>query len=388
MCSAKQCIAKDRPEQRELNDWTRKGPLPDLPQNQRRASERAFGRGGEGGYEPPPMERGGSRRSNFDQGDGKVRDFSNWERKGPLSPVPGGPPQGREGGRPRNNEPRERELKSGSPSWGEGRSQDGSRPPRREFVPRPQVERAPTAAEQDNQWRSGMRPDAPVKSKSPTPDPSAPTSPAAKPAALASRPKLNLAKRTVSEAQPSEAGSASDSKASPFGAARPVDTAAKEREVAEKREQERKAKAEADAKAREDKKAAAAAKEEAEGEDDDERANGAKNGDGPKYAILSRDEDAEEGDNAGQDADANGQIIEDKAVKPREFVRDPPRGPRADQGRGGRGGGGDWRRKSSTGPQSPKPKDTAESMEDDGWSTVPTKRGGRGGRGGARAIAS
>ena len=81
--------AKDRPEARELNDWTRKGPLPDLPQ-QRRASDRS----GFKGYEAAPeMERGGSRRGapSFD-GDGKVRDFNNWERKGPLTSLP--PPAG------------------------------------------------------------------------------------------------------------------------------------------------------------------------------------------------------------------------------------------------------------------------------------------------------
>jgi len=53
-------------------------------------------------------------------------------------------------------------------AWGEGRpqgSQDGgSRPPRREFQERPVVERTPTAAEQDSQWRTKMRPDAPASS--------------------------------------------------------------------------------------------------------------------------------------------------------------------------------------------------------------------------------
>jgi len=341
------------------------------------------------------MERGGSRRSNFG-GDDKVRDFSNWERKGPLSPVPGAAaPQSREreGGRSRTNEPRERKL---SPSWGEGRSQDGSRPPRREFQARPPpVERQPTAAEQDNQWRSKMRPDAPVKSSSPTPDPSVPNSPAAQPAAPATRPKLNLAKRTVSEAVSNDPSSASDSKASPFGAARPVDTAAKEREVAEKREIAIRQKKEADDKAREEKKAReAAAKEAADAED----ANGEKKENGEaKYEILSRETaEGEEGDKEGVDADANGEIVDDKSVKPKEFVRDPPKGPRAERtggGRGGRGGGeaGEWRRKSSTqgGPKSPQVGGATESLEEDGWSTVPTKgRGSRGRGGGARALAS
>ncbi|KIW03721.1 uncharacterized protein PV09_05030 [Verruconis gallopava] len=385
---------KDRPEARELNDWTRKGPLPDLPQQQqRRASERTFG----SGYEAPPMERGGSRRSNFNDGDGKVRDLNNWERKGPLSPVPAAAaPQGRDGGRTR--EPRERKL---SPSWGEGTgrssgSQDGSRPPRREFAPRP-PERQPTAAERDTQWRAKMRPDPPAQSTSPTPEPSVPSSPA-QPAPPATRPKLNLAKRTVSESQPAEPISTADSKSSPFGAARPIDTAAREREVAEKRELALRLKREADEKAREEKKAReAAAKEEAEAANENGKANGQKeNGDAtrPGYQILAReneggDDDAEgEGEPAGRDATTNGEVVDDKAAKPREFVREPPRGPKAER-RGGAAASGDWRRKPSAPatPASPKANNTAESLEEDGWSTVPSKQRGRG-RGGARAVAS
>jgi translation initiation factor 4B len=342
-------------EAREITDWSRKGPLPDLPGGgqQRRTSERGGGFGG--GYEAAggaPMERGGSRRSNFGgEGDGKVRDFSNWERKGPLSPVPGGPPGGREG-RPRG-EPRERRS---SPSWGEGsaRSQDGSRPPtKREYSARPPVERQPTAAEMDNQWRSRMKPDAPAQSGSPTPEPSVPSSPA-QPAAPTARPRLNLAKRTVSEAQPATDASGSDSKASPFGAARPIDTATREKEVAEKRELAIRQKREADEKTREEKKAReAATKEESEADDASEnsKANSVKkeNGDAskkPNYQILSRgNDDGEEEDKEGQDADANDDIVDDKAAKPREFVREPPRGPRAER-RGG--GGNEWRRKSST----------------------------------------
>lgn len=361
------------------------------------------------------MERGGSRRSNFAEGDGKVRDFSNWERKGPLSPAPRPEGQGgfREGGRPRD----EASERKNSPSWGEGQnrgdqSESGSRPPRREFVPRPAVDRQPTAAEADSQWRTKMRPDAPVKSSTPTPDQSVPSSPAAAPAALASRPKLNLAKRTVSEAQPSEASSATDGKASPFGAARPVDTAAKEREVEAKKLQAIQEKKEADDKAREERKAKAEAAAKAAAEKDEaEQANGDKkeNGDGPKVEkILSRGEDAdEEGTSAGQDEDMQGEIVDDKSVKPQEFTREPPKGPRAERGgrgggrgdRGGRGGRpapegeetGGWRRKSSTqggAPQSPKPGNTSEKLEEDGWSTVAPKTRGSRGRGASRAIAS
>lgn len=215
--------------------------------------------------------------------DGKVRDFGNWERRGPLSPLAqpertGG--RSRDGSRPGTNDGRSDNFRNrhASPAWGpgEGRGEpreprlDGSRPPRREFSDRP--ERAPTAAEQDNQWRSHMRPDAPVKSESHSRAGSeAPSSPAGgAPATLAGgRPKLNLTKRTVSEqpaAVTSPASSATDSKASPFGAARPIDTAAREREIEEKRLAAIKEKKEAEEKAKEERRIAkeAAAKEAAE----------------------------------------------------------------------------------------------------------------------------
>jgi translation initiation factor 4B len=213
-----------------MSDWTRKGPLPDL--HGRRPSDRGAGfrnfgdAGSESGERrrPPPFE-----------GDGKPRDFGNWERKGPLSPVaPAGPGGFREGGRVRSNDGPRAERRQ-SPAWGEGRSQDGSRPPRREFQDRPQYDRQPTAPELDNQWRSKMRPDAAVKSPSGTPETSVPSSPVPQHSAPATRPRLNLTKRTVSEAEPAPASSTSDSKSNPFGAARPIDTAAREREIEEKR---------------------------------------------------------------------------------------------------------------------------------------------------------
>ena len=240
---------RDRPDARVINDWSRKGPLPDLPTRggERRTSDRGFG-----------DDFGERRRDAFPEGDGKVRDFGNWERKGPLSPLPQQERGPRDGGRPRTNDgPRElRDRRSSPAAWGESRqqgSQDGSRPPKREFQERPHVERAPTAADQDNEWRARMRPD-PLAGKSPVPSrdgSEAPSSPAPAAAVPASRPKLNLAKRTVSEALPSPSSSASgDTKASPFGAARPIDTAAKEREIEEKRVAAVKEKKEAEEKAK------------------------------------------------------------------------------------------------------------------------------------------
>ncbi|KAI1743598.1 hypothetical protein F4680DRAFT_456741 [Xylaria scruposa] len=252
---------------RDLINWERKGPLADDPSrnNNRR-----------------PGDFGERRAPSFREGpadDGKARDFGNWERRGPLSPLP--QPErsmSRTDSRPRGSDPSRgesfRQDRKASPAtWGEGR-QEGSRPPR-EFRERPErperPERAPTAAELDNQWRSSMRPDAPVKSPEQSREGSeAPPSPAGPgPAALATggRPRLQLSKRTVSESPDvTSPGLAGDAKASPFGAARPIDTAAKEREIADKRDQLLKEKKEADEKAKEERRLAkeAAAKEAAE----------------------------------------------------------------------------------------------------------------------------
>jgi translation initiation factor 4B len=180
----------------------------------------------------------------------------------------------------------------------------------------------------------------------------------------------------VSEAQPAPEATPSSNKPNPFGAARPIDTAAREKEIEEKKQLELRQKKEADDKAREERKAkeaekAAAAKESApaskgEGSEAKPKAN---------FEILQRE--GEEGTAGGQDEDANGEIVDDKAVKPQEVVRDPPKSE------------GAWRRKSNT-PAAPEGT-TTETMEDDGWSTVtkPAKNT-KPRRGGppARAVAS
>jgi translation initiation factor 4B len=421
----KHFTAKDRADQKDMSDWTRKGPLPDLPGAGRRVSERGnFGdrSGGGGGFgdraggfergrnfEPAGSdagsERGERRRPPPFEGDGKVRDFGNWERKGPLSPVPGAAPPSRDGGRSRTYDGPREQKQSPAAGWGEGRagapaegSQDGSRPPRREFQDRPQYDRQPTAPEMDNQWRTKMRPDAVAKSPTSTPDASTPSSPAPQPAAPAGRPKLNLAKRTVSEAVPAPPTSTSESKSNPFGAARPIDTATREKEIEEKRELAIREKKEADDKAREEKRAKDTADRaarasvpptptaEAPKDKDSEEKPAA------SYEILQRSEDdaGNEEEATAVDASANGEIVEDKAVKPQEVVRDPPKAE----------GAGAWRRKGAPAAESAESAEsTTETMEDDGWSTVTkpkatkSTRGGppaRGGRGGppARAIAS
>ncbi|CZT52026.1 related to translation initiation factor eIF-4B [Rhynchosporium secalis] len=414
----------DRPDAREITDWSRKGPLPDLPSrsgNDRRGPER----GDRGGFGSDFGGERGERKERFPEGDGKIRDFGNWDRKGPLSPLAQTERAPTEGGRPRTNDGPRAEGYREAPAaqWGEGRgqgSQDGSRPPRREFQERPIVERAPTAAEQDNQWRSKMRPDAPApapKSSVPSRDGSeAPSSPAPGNALPVGRPKLNLAKRTVSEApeqaSPTTAASG-DVKASPFGAARPIDTAAKEKEIEEKHEAAAKEKKDADEKAREEKREAAKAKAAEEAAEAEKRA-AAKDGE-----EASKPEETIETENA------DGEIVDDKAVKPREIVRDArpkpvetgawrrasngpptprddiPRGPRGGRGGGrgrgeGRGGRGNFeQRQYSNGraPQSPAqastPTGETAAMEEDGWSTVSKpKKNSRGGNQGSRAIAS
>lgn len=391
-------IEKDRPDAREFGDWTRKGPLPDAG-GQRRISDRAgFGSGARGFDSGSDVGSDrGSRRPAF-EGDGKVRDFGNWDRKGPLTPTLPTGSAARSTDRPTSHDgPRERRN---SPAWGEGRSQDGSRPPRREFVERPVADRAPTAPEMDNQWRAKMKPDAPPPAPAPTAKSPALSqrelSTPPSPAAPTVRPRLNLAKRTVSEApaDPALASASSDSKPSPFGAAKPIDTAAREKEVEEKREVALREKKEAEDKARDEKKAAEEKSREEkrlareaertkEADKPKEKPNGTEtekeNGNsapsaGKNYEILRRNAD-EDGAAADEEADgenANGSVVEDKAVKPKEIVRNIS--PKTN--------GASTHADASTEP-------TADTLEEEGWSTVakPGKKGKVGNQT-ARAIAS
>ena len=280
-----------------------------------------------------------------------------------------------------------------------------------------------------------MRPDAPpappVQSAQapkspaiPTRELSTPPSPAGAPAAPTTRPKLNLAKRTVSEApsdaNPSDAAPAADSKASPFGAAKPIDTATREKEVEEKRQIATREKKEADEKARVEKKATEdKAREdkrvarEAEQNSKNEQANKAEqvpawkqrssqekvngqeqkkaNGQaqekengasapppGKSYEILRRaaNEDISAADEEAEEAEAaeeNELVTDDKAIKPKEIVRDT------------NDGGAQTNSSSAAGTPDP----SADVLEGDGWSTVskPEKKRKNGNQA-ARAIAS
>ena len=393
-----------------MSDWSRKGPLPDIPGSGRRGSDRAGGFGGDrgdrrdgGGFNRSfdNVSEAGSerphRRAGYDSAESKVPS-GNWERKGPLTPaapvVNVSRPTSHDGPRERKN----------SPAWGE-RSQEGSRPPRRErdFSERPPVDRTPTAPELDNAWRANMKPDPPAAPTVSSPSSSnkglsVPSSPALRgavpvPGPPASRPKLNLQKRTVSEAEPtpSPASATTDAKASPFGAAKPIDTSAREREIEEKRELALKQKREAEEKAREEKRLAdekakeekrlakeaekaAAPKEKTNGQAK-EKENGTEVP-SKKYEILRRAaNDTEDVDVPEEDADtenANGVVTEDKSVKPREITRDIPKKPN----------GVESQPVASVEP-------STEALQDDGWSTVSQpKKNRRGGNQTSRAIAS
>jgi translation initiation factor 4B len=360
-------LAKDSQQSRDFSDWSRKGPLPDLPRRGTDRPQRDF---------PDNVSETGSARGERRrfEGDGKPRDFSNWERKGPLSPVAGA--AGREGGRPRNIEGSS--FRKSSPAWGEGRSQDGSRPPRREFQERPErPERTPTAADLDNQWRARMRPDAPPTPKEPSAPSSpvaasaAPVAPAAAPAP-AVRPKLNLQKRTVSEFAPSPTAGAGDSKASPFGAARPIDSAAREREVADKRDRARK---EAEEKSKADKaEKQRQSKEKAKTEKDSD-ANGAKDTDpeAPKKSNFELLQRAGEGEDEGAADDEDKEVTEESTAA-KEATSEPAAGKPA-TATTTTTTGGSWRKAEPAAA-------AATEADEEGWSTVSTGKRNKGrGRG-------
>ena len=389
-----------------MNDWTRKGPLPDIG-GQRRVSDRSGFSSGPRGFDnnsEAGSDRGG-RRQGYEQNDGRVRDLGNWDRKGPLTPILPNGPAARNTDRPVSHDgPRDRRN---SPAWGEGRSQDGSRPPRREFSERPFVDRVPTAPELDNQWRTKMRPDAPPPPPPPPPaaaparspalssrETSAPSSPAAPPGPQV-RPKLNLAKRTLTEADTAASPStSSDSKSSPFGAAKPIDTAAREKEIEEKRQLALREKKEADEKAREEKRLLKAAEKVEKAEKTSvstEKPNGIgtekENGvipthSGKNFEILRRTAN-KEADTATDEAntnDASWGLVNDKAVKPKEIITNVSSNPSETDGLTN----GNSTSQAGTSIQS-----SADVLEEDGWSTVPKSRNNRrNGNQATRAIAS
>ncbi|PNY27008.1 RNA-binding protein sce3, partial [Tolypocladium capitatum] len=389
---------------RDLSDWSRKGPLPDLP-----------GRGGR-----QPSDFGDRRPPRDPAAEPRAAREMTWERRGPLSPIPQQEfgSGSRDGSRPPRPAPEglgergesHRGSRHGAGAWGEGRP-EGARPPRVD-----QPERTVTAAEKDMQWRERMRPDAAVKSSTPSRDGSAPPSPALSHAAPApaGRPRLNLQKRTVSEATDAAAAPAGDAKASPFGAARPIDTAQREKEIEEKRQQAIREKREADEKAKEERrlaKQAAAAKAEADADAEAEAAEAkaaqeeAAKEDEEKPAAEPKEEDEPAQGQNGASGEQKVPIRTREPREPKEQVsnpksraaeagnwrwasgeqrtnRGPPGGPR-----GGRGGGaprgprGEGRGGRANGSPAQTPTTDGEAptkQEEDGWTTVPNKKGRQG----------
>ena len=320
----------------------------------------------------------------------------NWERRGPLAPLAPqegaprdarGPPEGL-GERGDSH----RGSHQGSASWGEGR-QEGSRPPRRDPVP----EREPTAAEKDMQWRDRMRPTD--KKESPAQEGDAPASPTPAAATPASRPRLNLQKRTVTENTDAPTAASSDSKASPFGAARPINTAAREQEIEEKRQQAIREKREADEKAKEEKRLAkqaaaekaaeATAQEEEAGKEEEAKTaeegkeqtdkTEAENGASDEQKSAPRTREPKEAPKsrsteAGNWRSASGEQRAPRGASSARGARGAPRGPRND-GRGPRANG------ASAGEQTAaRESDDGEATPviEDGWTTVPNKKGRQG----------
>lgn len=386
---------------RDMGDWTRKGPLePAAPPRRNDFGDRRgpsdFGERRASRDGPPP--------------EGKAARDLAWERRGPLAPLPQeeGGPGSRDGSRPAPEGMGERSdsyrggRRASPATWGEGRPEGSQGPPaRREYAERPEKpERAPTAAEKDSQWRDRMRPDAPAQTSTPT----SPVSPAAAPAAPGGRPRLNLAKRTVAEPADTPA-SATDSKASPFGAARPIDTATREKQVEEKRQQAIREKREADEKAKEERRLAkeAAAKAEEEAAANPPAAEATE--EAPKTEEAAAAPAAEEA------AAPNGATEEQKVpirTREQQAPRDAPKPRGFDAGnwrsaggeRGGRGGSrggprgggrGGYRNNENRGSRSsngPGPQggpaspagesaEPAATQDEDGWTTVPKGRKGR-----------
>ncbi|KAK6520496.1 hypothetical protein TWF506_000748 [Arthrobotrys conoides] len=377
---------KDRADDRtNVDTWRRAGPLPPaeappMRRNNSRYNDNASESGGDN------FSRRGSGYGHHNEGDGKFRDYNNWERKGPLPPPTPTDTQSESGRPPRHDRGDRRRSpavnpfdKERQPSiQGEERSERTERP-RREYNRPPAPERVLSAAEKDNQWRRGAKPDIPEDQLKeqykqqpqtpslPPPSPAHPPKgahppagpkgsyvPPPSPGAPHTRPKLELKKR--SEALPVDANqpaSHSDSKANPFGAARPIDTSAREKEIEEKKAKEnaeRKAKEE---KVKEEKKAAAqAAKAEkaekkAKGEGEPETPNATRS-----FDLLRRASATNNTDDVNQ-----AELDPEEPTETKEELKQPAKAT----------------------PKVSLPGDqTAKQLEDEGWSTVKRGRGTNG----------
>lgn len=296
--------------------WARQGPLPPLEA----ARRDRFSEGGD------------RRHSSYGHDDGKVRDFGNWERKGPLTPTTPTGPSDRDS-RPRSGDREFRRRVSPAPS-----AEGGAR---KEFRDRPAVERAPSAAELDNEWRRGARPDPTQRSI-----PSSPVIPQ-------TRPKLELKKR--SEVPIETAPTPSSDKPNPFGAAKPIDTFQREKEIEQKRAAAAAAKREKEEKAREQRKV-------------EREARGDKGSDAGTpttrdFKVLRRASGSTAGGEASEVVEAPAS--QESLKSPKEEKKVEERKPNVPD---------TWRKA----PPKEAPKDE---VDGEGWNTV--SKGSRRGRGGA-----
>ncbi|KAI5840238.1 hypothetical protein DFP73DRAFT_529321 [Morchella snyderi] len=332
---------KDRGEERTLGEWRRTGPLPALENTGRRGSERGgFGdRGDRGGFGDRDRDRmssesgdRGERRQSAFEGSDKLRNLDKWERTGPLPPSTptAGEHRPRSGERNERGEPREFRRRSPAPSA------EGT--PKREYRERPAIERQPTAPERDNEWRRGARPDPPAPQRTPT----APSSPVA----ATTRPRLELKKRSEHPIEPALASATSDSssKPNPFGAARPIDTFQRDKEVEEKRLAAIAAKRAKDEK---DRKTRAAA-----GENDKSEAGTPTTT--KDFSLLRRASGATEANTA--EAEGEGEAATTITAPSKKREERPTKATPSN-----------WRKQ--------EPKETPVEEAADGWSTVPPKKG-------------
>lgn len=314
-------LAKERPDDRTTNDWRRTGPLPSLDQPRR-------------GYERQgDREDGARRQASSAEGDGKIRNLDNWERKGPLAPLAPSP-----------TDDRARVDRRRSPAP----SADGDRDHRPHgFRDRPTVERQPSAAERDNEWRKGARAD--------TPSQSTPTSPVLSHV----RPKLELKKRSE---QPIETVTPTSSdKPNPFGDARPIDTTQREKEI-----EERRLAAAAEKRAREEK-----VRDEIKAREADDKTAESSGTPAPaKHMGMGR---------RGSGPTSDGPTGGTPATSADEKREKTP-----DRRRPGQPGRGDTWRSNRAKEQSKN--QLKQDAEADGWSTVASKRGG--GRGAGKPVSA
>ena len=248
-----------------------------------------------------------------------------------MSPLPAASPTASD--RPRGGD---REFRRRSPAP----SADGGDRQERPFRERPQVERQPTAAEKDNEWRKGARPDPPLRSVP------------ASPVLAQGRPKLELKKRSELPVATEVPAAAGDSKASPFGGARPIDTTQREKEIEEKRIAATAARKAREEKEREEKKAAREAQEKVS-----EAGTPVAN---KSFDNLRRGSGSVAPSEATEEEPKEKPVATEKPQPERRRTDNKP-APKSPE---------NWRARKADTPK--------QEGEGDGWSTVAPKRGGRG----------